>query len=166
MLRNRKAPGLKSTLRGMLSGAIAGGGAAIPMLVVMEAGFRRLPARERYPLPPREVVEEVSEQTGVPLPAGEEYRIAVTLAAHLGYGMAVGAPIGLASPRTGSEAVFRGLLLGGVVWTGSYLGLLPALGILRPATEHPPRRTLLMIAAHGVWGVCAALIVSSLRFRS
>ncbi|MCA1636528.1 MAG: hypothetical protein LC802_23280 [Acidobacteria bacterium] len=48
------------------------------------------------------------------------------------------------------------------VWAGSYLGWLPAAGILRPATEHPPRRTALMIAAHVVWGVAAGLVVESL----
>lgn len=39
-----------------------------------------------------------------------------------------------------------------MVWSGSYLGLLPALNILPPATEHPPGRNALMIAAHVVWG--------------
>ena len=44
------------------------------------------------------------------------------------------------------------------VWTTGYLGLLPALGALRPATEHPPRRTALMIAAHVVWGAALGLL--------
>ena len=38
------------------------------------------------------------------------------------------------------------------------LGLLPALGILTPATRHPPRRNLLMIAAHVVWGATLGLL--------
>ena len=53
----------------------------------------------------------------------------------------------------------RGLSFGLCVWIASYLGLRPALGILRPATEHPPRRTALMIVAHAVWGATLALLV-------
>ncbi len=48
------------------------------------------------------------------------------------------------------------------VWAGSYLGWLPAAGILRPATEHPPRRVALMIAAHLVWGASAGLALGAL----
>src|SRR5262249_36443677 len=48
--------------------------------------------------------------------------------------------------------VVKGTAYGLAVWAGSYLGLLPALGILSPATRHPPRRTALMIAAHVVFG--------------
>jgi putative membrane protein len=45
----------------------------------------------------------------------------------------------------------------------SYLGLLPALGILRPATEHPERRNALMIVAHLIWGSITGLIVARMQ---
>jgi hypothetical protein len=48
------------------------------------------------------------------------------------------------------------------VWAGSYLGWLPAAGILSPATEHPARRNALMIASHVVWGAAAGVIVERL----
>ncbi len=48
-----------------------------------------------------------------------------------------------------------------VVWGVSYLGLLPGLGILSSAKDHPARRSALMIAAHLVWGwVLAAMFAS------
>jgi len=42
------------------------------------------------------------------------------------------------------------------------LGMLPALGILHPATEHPARRNALMIGAHIVWGTTLGLAVEQL----
>jgi hypothetical protein len=43
--------------------------------------------------------------------------------------------------------------MGVAIWAGSYLGWLPTVGILTPATRHPWRRNLLMIVAHVIWGV-------------
>ena len=36
------------------------------------------------------------------------------------------------------------------------MGWIPAAGILKPATEHPPRRNLLMVGVHLVWGAATA----------
>jgi putative membrane protein len=44
------------------------------------------------------------------------------------------------------------------VWAGSYLGLLPVLGILSPATRHPTGRNALMIAAHIIWGATLGIL--------
>jgi hypothetical protein len=63
----------------------------------------------------------------------------------------MGALYGAVTPRNFSGPA-TGAAFGLGVWTASYLGLLPALGILKPATEHPARRNLLMIGAHVVWG--------------
>jgi hypothetical protein len=59
----------------------------------------------------------------------------------------------------------QGIACGLAVWTLSYLGWLPALGILRPATEHPPRRTALMIAAHAVCGLVLGVLAEGLQRR-
>ena len=34
----------------------------------------------------------------------------------------------------------------------AYMGWIPAFGLLRPATDHPNRRNLLMLGAHFAWG--------------
>jgi hypothetical protein len=44
----------------------------------------------------------------------------------------------------------------------SYLGWIPALRLPQPATEEPPPRTGLMIAAHVVWGAAAAALLRRL----
>ena len=37
------------------------------------------------------------------------------------------------------------------------------MGNLKPATEHPPRRNLLMIGVHIVWGAATAAAMRELR---
>jgi hypothetical protein len=146
----------------LLRGAIAGALATVPMTAVMEAWYRRLPVQERYPLPPREITERLEEQTAVSLPRDEPTRAGLTLLAHFGYGAAAGSVYGLSAPPSLPSSMLRGATYGLFVWGGSYLGWLPALGILRPATEHPARRTLLMVVAHLVWGAATGALTYAL----
>jgi len=50
------------------------------------------------------------------------------------------------------------------IWAASYLGWIPAAGILTPATKHRASRNLLMLAAHVVWGTALAAGVRELEF--
>jgi len=122
------------------------------MTAVMVWWHRRLPAREKYPLPPREITGEVLEKVGIVARPHEVS--AAALVAHFAYGGAVGALYGLVPADPKREPLSTGAVLGALVWSLSYFGLLPALRILRPATEHPARRNALMLAAHFVWGAC------------
>lgn len=139
----------------LLLGAIAGIVATGPMTAAMVLMHRRLPLRERYPLPPREITMKLARESGVASKLSSDTRSAATLLSHFAYGAVCGA-IYTASVDPRPRAVEKGLLFGLLVWVGSYLGWLPATGILRPATEHPVRRNLLMIAAHFVWGLALA----------
>jgi putative membrane protein len=132
-------------------GAVAGLLATVPMTLSMELMHRQLPAREQYPLPPSEIMT-VAEEASLRGHLDPPKHTAATLAAHFGYGATAGALYGpLAAPLPLPPAL-KGSIFGMLLWSGSYLGLLPALGILKPATEHPARRNALMIAAHLVWG--------------
>ncbi len=119
---------------------------------------RFLSPREQYPLPPREIVAELAEESGLRrvLTPAQEYAVAV--ACHYGYGSAAGAVYGALTPP-GASAPARGAAFGLALWAVSYGGWLPALGILRPVTQHPPRRNALMIAGHLVWGLTLAASV-------
>lgn len=143
----------------LLLGALAGIVGTAAMTAAMRVLHRRLPAPERYPLPPREIVRRV-----LPKPAGralgEEGKRDVTMAAHFGYGAATGALLALLPRRAG---VLAGAGYGVLVWAGSYLGWIPAFGILRTAVRHPLRRTALMIGAHLVWGGATALALRELE---
>jgi hypothetical protein len=135
----------------LLIGGIAGFVGTLAMTAAMRRLHERLPPRERYPLPPREIVDSTTAQAGAPLP--NEAAKDVTTAAHFAYGAATGALLGVANVMVGPVS---GGLAGIGVWLGSYMGWIPGARILKPATRHPARRNLLMLAAHVVWGVTTA----------
>jgi uncharacterized membrane protein YagU involved in acid resistance len=145
-----------------LMGSLAGLTATVPMTLAMEAMHGALPAGERYPLPPREITEVMTEGAGLRGELGEEGHFALTLAGHFAYGAACGAIYAPLACALRVPPVAGGAAFGLAVWAGSYLGWLPAAGILRPASEHPARRNALMIAAHVVWGATTGLLVDRL----
>jgi hypothetical protein len=124
------------------------------MTAAMKLGHRRLPRRERYPLPPRQITMKIAEEAGVAHQFTEDQKTRLTLLAHFAYGASMGSLYGLLT-RENARAK-TALPFGLAVWAGSYLGLLPGLGILKPAIQHPLRRNALMIGAHVVWGLSLA----------
>jgi uncharacterized membrane protein YagU involved in acid resistance len=145
----------------ILLGALAGLAATAPMTLAMKLMHERLPREERYPLPPRQVTEGVAEKAGVVEHLDEDEREAATWVSHFAYGAASGALYGaLSGVRVDSHPLLAGAGFGVAVWAGSYLGWLPAAGIIAPATEHPARRNALMIAAHVVWGATAGVTLA------
>lgn len=122
-------------------GVLAGVAATLPMTIAMRQLHARLPESERYPLPPREISED--------LPRLGLSAATATLAYHFAYGGAAGGAFALFSRR---RDIATGGLFGVGVWMASYLGWIPLARILRPGTDHPARRNALMLAVHLVWG--------------
>ena len=145
-------------MRDLLAGALAGFTATVPMTLAMEGMHRGLPAPERYPLPPRDVALAAAERAGAGDDLDEAQRLDLTLATHFAIGTGSGAAYACLARPLPLPPVVKGAAFGLALWGAAYLGVLPALGILRPATEHPPRRTGLMIAAHLVWGTVTGLL--------
>ncbi|MCE9552211.1 MAG: DUF1440 domain-containing protein [Planctomycetes bacterium] len=113
---------------------------------------RNLPRHQRYPLPPSRITATLENAADVDHHLSNEQHQVLTLVAHYGYGSAMGILYGAASARFFRANMFTGALFGLGVWAGSYLGLLPATGLHKPATEEPADRNELMIASHLVWG--------------
>lgn len=139
-------------------GAAAGFLATIPMTVLMDAAHRQLPWHERGALPPRDVALELARRVRMLPYLDESERRLLTLAAHLGYGASMGALYTAIAPRQLARKPLGGAAFGLAVWAGNYLGLLPALEILPPATDHPARRNAIMIGAHILWGTVLATL--------
>jgi uncharacterized membrane protein YagU involved in acid resistance len=142
----------------LLIGGIAGFVGTMAMTAAMRRMHARLPEKESYPLTPREIIDSGSAQLGIPL-AGEAAKD-VTTAAHFAYGAAMGAAIASLNPDPGKRT---GAVAGVAVWLASYMGWLPAVRTLEPATRHPARRNALMIAAHLVWGSATAAAMRELK---
>lgn len=131
----------------LLAGAIGGIVGTAFMTMAMRRLHANLPADEHYPLPPREITERT-------LPPSDEAALQeLSLTSHMGFG-AVAGSLMAGSKVLGSSG---GSAWGVGVWLVSYLGWIPALGILRPATSHPARRNLLMVIVHLVWGSVTAV---------
>jgi hypothetical protein len=130
----------------LVVGAIAGVVGTMAMTSAMRRLHEKLPEKERYPLTPRELVDSTVE-------AEEEKARELTTLSHFAYGAACGALVAAANsyPR-GRDGAAAGV----AVWLASYMGWIPALGLLKPATRHPTRRNLLMIGVHLVWGAATA----------
>lgn len=140
-------------MKRLIEGAVAGTGATVPMTVGMVWMHRKLPPEQQYPLPPRQIIENIAPEQVPP-----EQRKNATLVSHFAYGAACGA-IYRILPLPGNR-IATGMLFGLAVWAGSYLGWLPAAGILPPATEHPKERNALMISAHLIWGASLGALLA------
>jgi putative membrane protein len=146
-------------MNNIVAGAVAGFVATIPMSAAMAVMHALLPKREQYPLPPKEIITSIAEKAGADDDLGEPERSALSLSAHFGYGALTGALYGPLAEKVPLSGAAGGIAYGLFVWAGSYLGLLPATGILAPATEHPARRNALMIAAHVIWGATLGILL-------
>jgi hypothetical protein len=147
----------------VITGAIAGLTATAPMTMVMDALHRRLPAEQRFELPPREITARIAKKAGVLGALDERTRRNLTLINHFGYGAAMGALYGGTVDKLSLPGAFKGPAFGLAVWAASYMGWLPAVGILPPATRMSRERNALMIAAHLAWGLSTAVVTHQLQ---
>ncbi len=151
------------SFRKLFKGALAGFIATAPMSISMVLGWRFLPRREKYHLPPRLITGEIAEQVGIEDQMSENELIGLTILSHFGYGAVFGVFYALFENRLPIHSSLKGSSAGVAIWAGSYLGWLPAMGILTPATRHPWRRSLLMIVAHIIWGVTLGEVTRKLN---
>lgn len=147
----------------LLSGAIAGFVATLPMSVVMKGIQLLLPRYERYALPPSVITFQAAEKTGQP-PANSKQHVIRTILAHFGVGTGFGLLYGLIStvfgkPRGGS---LRSVIFGLLVWAVSYLGIIPALNLYNSPDREPARRHAMMISAHLIWGITTGQVYRQL----
>ena len=152
-----------SLSRKVIQGAAAGLLATFPMTLFMLIAWKRLPEREKYPLPPRLITRNLVKEIEPLQNLGRRKLTALTLLLHFLFGAGTGSLYGILVERIPLQQSIKGSLYGMAVWSGSYLGWIPAFGILSPATKHPWRRNVLMIAAHFVWGTALASFTERLK---
>lgn len=146
----------------LVRGAIAGTIATLPMTLAMISLFKKLPRSQRYPLPPRLIIESVTKRAQVRDALDNTALTGATLATHFAYGAATGALFPYLERQHGYRLGI-GAAYGMGVWAASYLGWIPAARILTPATRHAATRNALMLTAHLVWGGALAGASAALR---
>lgn len=133
------------------------------MTLTMELLFRRLPVEQKQALPPRKLTMAIARRAQAQqLLPSEGARVDASLLAHFGYGALTGALYPLAIRQPQKHPVLLGSLYGTAIWALSYLGWIPALRLLPPATREHPQRRRLMLIAHLVWGVSTGLVITKL----
>ncbi len=145
---------LSDLLVGARAGLVATAAMSLLMLAARAAG---LTGR----LPPARIADEATKELP---PAGRPsrgQRDALGAILHFGFGAALGALFGLTTSglrRVGASTAL-GIGFGTVVYAISYLGWIPALNILPPATEDRPGRSITMLLGHWLFGgVLGALV--------
>lgn len=136
----------------MIKGALAGLLATFPMTLFMRAAWRMLPPHEKYPLPPRLITKKLLHTVEPNEQLDADSLTALSLLFHFLFGAVAGAIYGVFEAKIPINDTAKGTMMGTAVWSGSYLGWIPRLGILPSAMEQPWRRNALMIVAHFIWG--------------
>jgi len=150
----------------LLYGAIAGLIAGIPMTGALATLFHLLPPQSQYRLPPQRITRKIARRVGLSEPDTETELNVATTFTHFGYSAFSGILYSLAAPFLHIPLVLRGLVSGLALWIFGYMGWLPALQLLPPPERKPAGRNALMITAHLIWGLAAAVVFDRLESGS
>lgn len=149
-------------------GAFAGGAATLPMTLAMKALFQALPEQQRYPLPPWQITKRLVRKSGLEGAVDRKQKNILALFAHYMFGAGIGAAYSLlfkSANKTAKPQSTIGYAL--LVWAVSYIGWLPATGLMPKPGKQRANRQSLMIMAHIVWGLAFSWIISkTFRKRS
>jgi putative membrane protein len=142
----------------LLTGALAGFVATVPMTATMLLLHRCLRRRDRYALPPHQITGEIAKRSGAKEHVDTPEHVAASILSHFAYGAGTGALYGPLADNLPAPPALKGMAFGLAVWAISYLGWLPATGIMNMPVEQSGRRNALMIGAHVVWGAMLGLL--------
>ena len=140
----------------LVRGAAAGTVATVFMSALMLAGWR---AGLLGRVPPEKITTRFLRNLG--LHPDKRQRAAAATLAHLAFGAAGGAGFAALRRRSsrGPSAV-QGIAWATGIWAVSYLGWVPALGLLPRADHDRPGRPEVMVAAHWVYGAVLGLLLA------
>jgi TctA family transporter len=149
--------GIPRDVRAAIDGTIGGVIGAVPMSVAMLAA-RRMGLMGRQP--PERITQKIFFR-GKRRPRNADMRNRVASLLHFAFGGAVGAVFGVMQRRLPHRAnpAFTGLLFGAFVWATSYLGWLPALGLMPYAHRERPDRPIVMVVVHLIFGATLGAVV-------
>jgi uncharacterized membrane protein YagU involved in acid resistance len=110
-------------------------------------------------MPPEKITAAMLQRAGIDRSGDQQDALAAVL--HFGFGAAAGAAFGVIAPKPLVVRVPAGMAYGAAIWGVSYMGWVPALGIMPPADRDRRDRQAVMLAAHLVYGTALAVMVGS-----
>ena len=108
-------------------------------------------------MPPEKITASLLRRT--PISPSEEHQDALATLLHFGFGSAAGALFGVIAPRRLIARIPLGMGYGAAIWGVSYMGWVPAFGIMPHAAHDRRDRQMVMLAGHLVYGTALALLV-------
>lgn len=146
---------MNDIVRSGLAGAVATGVMAVVILGGKITGLLQTP-------PPKHIAKRLGQEVAGKNPGATSAAAfnGIWLSAHLAFGVACGCGYGLLRSSLPllipKNTLLAGLVYGLGVWSVSYLGLMPVLGLYPWPEKDSASRTGVMIAAHAVFGVSLA----------
>jgi uncharacterized membrane protein YagU involved in acid resistance len=110
-------------------------------------------------MPPEKITAAMLHRTGIGHNGTQQDVLATLL--HFGFGATAGTAFGVIAPRPLMLRLPAGLAYGAAIWGVSYMGWVPALGIMPRADRDRRDRQAVMLAGHLVYGVSLAAFVGS-----
>jgi uncharacterized membrane protein YagU involved in acid resistance len=108
-------------------------------------------------MPPETITATMLHRAGVGHSGDQQDALATVL--HFGFGAAAGAAFGVIAPKPLMVRVPAGMAYGAAIWGVSYMGWVPAFGIMPPADRDRRDRQAVMLAAHLIYGTALALFI-------
>ncbi|HKV85437.1 MAG TPA: DUF6789 family protein [Ktedonobacterales bacterium] len=144
-------------VRAAVDGAIGGLAGTVPMSAAMLAA-RRLGLLGRQP--PERITQKVFFR-GRRRAGSQKPRNMLATVLHFAFGGMAGAVYGVAQRRLPWRVspILTGALFGTLLWASSYMGWIPALGLMPHAKHDRPDRRVIMVVAHWIFGATLGAVV-------
>jgi uncharacterized membrane protein YagU involved in acid resistance len=108
-------------------------------------------------MPPEKITSSLLRRSGIRPSEAQQDAVATVL--HVGFGTAAGAVFGIVAPKRLIARVPVGMAYGAAIWGVSYMGWVPAFGLMPAADRDRRDRQMVMLAGHLVYGTALALMV-------
>jgi uncharacterized membrane protein YagU involved in acid resistance len=130
-------------MRGAVAGTVATGLMSGVMLGASRLGITG-------ELPPKKIASKLLDRGGFDPSEGQRNALASLL--HVAFGAGAGAAFGVVAPRVSVPTLPLGIAYGAAIWGVSYMGWVPALGIMPPADDDRRGRQVVMFVCHLIYG--------------
>ncbi len=118
-------------------------------------------------LPPRRITDKAVQRVDPQDRPGGEDRQAIAGLAHFAFGAGAGALFGLLTGELRRIWISAGVgvAYGTLVYLTSYMGWIPAMNLMPPATQDRPGRVATMLGGHWIYGGLLGILMALTRRR-